>query len=203
MSDTSTNATQNIQEKILNEALKDIPFDGLKWDVIVRASEKVGYDVDVVNSVFPDKVTGFLKYFSVWADKKMLVALKDVDPEAMKIRERVRFAVWTRLQLLTPHKDIVRSSLKYWLNPLHKPVAAKIVWRTADEIWKWAGDTATDYNKYTKRGLLSGVITATTLAWLNDNSEDHHKTSVFLDRRIDNVLVVGKVAGKILGKKKA
>ncbi len=198
-----TKATQNIQEKILQEALKDIPFDGLNWDVIVRASEKVGYDSDVVGSVFPDKISGFLKYFSAWTDNQMLEALKNTNPDAMKVRERVRLAVWTRLELLEPYKEVVRLSLSYWINPLNKPAAAKMVWTTSDKIWKWAGDTAKDYNKYTKRGLLSGVITTTTLAWLNDKSPDHQKASNFLDRRIDNVLAVGKVAGKILGKKKA
>jgi len=192
--------TVNIQDKILNEALADIPFDGLNWDVIVRAAEKCGYDADVALSVFPDKITGFLQYFSTWADEKMLERLKDVDRESLKIRERVREAVWIRLDILTPHREIIRLSLGYWINPMKKPAAVKMVWKTSDVIWKWAGDTATDYNKYTKRGLLSGVITATTLAWVNDKSQDFQKTAHFLDRRIDNVLAVGKLAGKIINK---
>lgn len=201
MTKTSTGATQNIQEKILKEALADIPFDGLNWDVVVRAADKCGYDADVAGSVFPNKVTSFLQYFSTWADEQMLEKLKALTPDEMRVRDRIREAVWIRLELLKPYKEVVRLSLTHWLNPLKKPKAAKMVWSTSDKIWKWAGDTATDYNKYTKRGLLSGVITATTLAWINDKSEDSQKTAKFLDRRIDNVLVVGKFAGKILGKK--
>ncbi len=74
-----------------------------------------------------------------------------------------------------------------------------MVWQTADVIWNWAGDEAEDYNHYTKRILLSGVITATTVRWLNDKSENHHETHEFLDRRINNVLKLGQGAGKILG----
>jgi ubiquinone biosynthesis protein COQ9 len=194
--------TINIQDKILNEALKDIPFDGLKWDVILRAADKVGYDSDVALSVFPAKVSDFLKHFSAWADTQMLEKLQSLNPDEMKIRQRVREAVWIRLQILTPHREVVKLSMSYWINPMNKPTAAKIVWQTSDVIWKWAGDTATDYNKYTKRGLLSGVITATTLAWLNDKSHDFSKTATFLDRRIDNVLALGKLTGKIMGKVK-
>lgn len=196
------NATQKIQEKILMEALKDIPFDGLKWNVIQRAAEKVGYDTDVALSVFPEKVTDFLKYFSHWVDERMMKELSKVDPLTMKIRERVRYGVWERLMILSPYREVMKASLRHWVNPMKKPTAVKMIWATSDLIWKWAGDTALDYNKYTKRGLLSGVITATTLAWLNDKSEDYKKTGQFLDRRIDNVLVVGKLAGKIIGKVK-
>jgi len=192
--------TKNIQNKILQEALKDIAFDGLNWNTILRAAEKSGYDADVATSVFPDKVTSFLLYFSTWIDDAMLEKLKETDPETMKIRERVRHGVWVRLNTLEPHKEIIRLSLNYWMNPLRKPKAAKMVWKTADHIWKWAGDNAIDYNKYTKRALLTGVISATTLAWINDRSDNHEKTAAFLDRRIDNVLVVGKLAGKILNK---
>lgn len=193
-------ATYNIQEKILKNALSDIPFDGLEWDVIARAAEKAGYDADVALSVFPKKITDFLKFFSAWADEQMMEVLKNVAVEPMKIRERVRHAVWTRLEILTPHKEVVRLSVTHFINPMKKPAATKRVWTTADKIWQWVGDTTTDYNKYTKRGLLSGVLATTTLAWLNDKSDNHHKTAEFLDRRIDNVLVVGQLAGKILGK---
>jgi len=195
-------ATQKIQDKILKIALKDIPFDGLEWHVIEAAAQKAGYDADVAASVFPDKITDFLRYFAHWADDKMLESLESASQEELKIRERISLAVWTRLEVLNKHKEVVRLSAKYWVNPMHKPVGAKIIWRTADVIWHWAGDTATDYNKYTKRGLLSGVITATTLFWLNDKSDDHIKTRNFLDKRIENVLFFGRYAGKFVGKVK-
>lgn len=196
-------ATQNIQEKIIHEALKDIVFDGLSWDVIVRASEKSGYDADVALSVFPDKVTSFLTSFSDLIDKQMMDKLKSVPALDMKVRERIRHAVWIRFEILEPYKEMLRLSLSHWMNPMKKPAGMKMVWSTSDKIWKWAGDTATDYNKYTKRGLLSGVITATMLVWINDKTQGHQKTADFLDRRIDNVLVVGKLAGKILSKNKS
>jgi len=70
------------------------------------------------------------------------------------------------------------------------------VWRSADRFWAKAGDTATDYNRYTKRALLSGVIASTTLFWLTDNSEEHAASWAFLDSRIENVLAMGKRLGK-------
>ena len=51
-----------------------------------------------------------------------------------------------------------------------------------------AGDTATDYNHYTKRMTLSAVYTSTLLVWLDDNSEGWADTAAFLDRRLENVM---------------
>ena len=191
-----SSATQKIQQKILKTALKDIPFDGLTWSVIEAAAEKSGYDADVAASVFPDQVTSFLSYFAEWADGEMLKKLQDVELENLRVRERVELAVWTRLEILEKHKEVMRVSTKHWLNPMKKPVLAKMIWRTADAIWKWAGDTSMDHNKYTKRGLLSGVLMATTLFWLNDKSDEHVKTQNFLQDRIENVLTLGKFTNK-------
>lgn len=188
----------DIKNKILEVALGDVPFDGWTWDVLTNAAEKAGYGADMATAVFPDKVMDALRHFSEWADSEMLAALNGVDIEELRVRDRVRLAVQKRLEILEAHKEAVRAASVYWLVPTRKIEAGKQVWKTADVIWNWAGDSATDYNHYTKRGLLSGVITSTTMAWLNDTSENHQETLAFLDRRIDNALRVGKVGGKIL-----
>jgi ubiquinone biosynthesis protein COQ9 len=64
-------------------------------------------------------------------------------------------------------------------------------------MWRWAGDTATDYNYYTKRTILSGVIASTRLVWFDDDDPEHQETQAFLDRRIDNVMQFEKVKGKL------
>ena len=60
---------------------------------------------------------------------------------------------------------------------------------------------STDWNFYSKRGLLAGVYGSTVLFWLQDNSEDFTETWAFLDRRIADVMKVPKAAmriGKVL-----
>ena len=64
----------------------------------------------------------------------------------------------------------------------------RIGWRSADLMWRIAGDTATDYNHYTKRLILSGVYGSTLLAWLDDQSEGWSETGAFLDRRLADVM---------------
>ena len=55
-------------------------------------------------------------------------------------------------------------------------------------MWRLAGDTATDYNHYTKRAMLLGVYTATITVFLDDESEGQAETRAFLARRIDGIM---------------
>ena len=64
--------------------------------------------------------------------------------------------------------------------------------------WRTIGDTSTDFNFYTKRGLLSGVYTSTMLYWFADTTEDFAETWKFLDNRIANVMQIEKVKSAVL-----
>jgi ubiquinone biosynthesis protein COQ9 len=76
-------------------------------------------------------------------------------------------------------------------------MAAECLYRTVDAIWYAAGDTATDFNFYTKRGLLAAVYSSTLLYWLDDTSEDSAKTWAFLDRRIAEVMKVPRMLSEL------
>lgn len=196
-----TESVQQQRDNILTNVLPDIPFTGWTWPVVEAAAEKAGYPSAMAGAVFPGGLADMVAHFSDWADRGMLAALADTDPETLRVRDRVALAVETRLRLLQPHRDAVRAALSYWALPLRGMRAGGTVWRTADRIWTWAGDTATDYNRYTKRALLCGVIGSTTMAWLDDKAgrdgANMDATRAFLDRRIENVMQWGRFIGKM------
>ena len=136
--------------------------------------------------------------FSDWADRQMLARLEKTDLAALKVRERVAAGVRFRLEVLAPHKEAVRRGLSFLALPPNAGQALKSLHRTVDAVWTLAGDRSTDYNYYTKRLLLAGVLSSTTLFWLNDRSEGHAQTWAFLERRIDEVLKVGGRLGKTM-----
>ena len=184
-----------IRDAILLQALPEVVFDGWTQDLSRRAAAGAGYDPAMVDAVFPGGVSDFVGHFSDWADRQMLASLANTDRDALRIRDRVKCGVMARLEALAPWREPARRAMTYWAMPLRHFQAGKIVWRSADHIWVWAGDTATDYNHYTKRALLSGVITSTTLAWLNDDHSTVASVESFLDRRLDSVLRLGQVLG--------
>lgn len=139
--------------------------------------------------------------FSAWADGEMLKKMKG--KKIARVSEKVETAVRVRLDILAPYRAALTASLAYMAHPARSYHLPKMVWDTADAIWVCAGDTATDYNRYTKRFLLSGVLSATTLYWLNDSSKGQAKTREFLKKRIDNVLKVGKTLHSLKEKVRA
>lgn len=186
-----------IRDDIVESALPHVAFDGWSWALVEQACRDAGYEPAMARAVFPGRMKDVLDGFADLADRKMMAGLDDIDPGALRVRERVRTALLARYEFLCPHKEALRESVQFWMVPSRKPRAAKIVWRTADRIWDWAGDTATDYNRYTKRGLLAGILVSATLVFLNDESAHMDNTKAFIDRRIENVLQFGKWINRV------
>jgi ubiquinone biosynthesis protein COQ9 len=67
-------------------------------------------------------------------------------------------------------------------------------------MWRLAGDTATDYNHYTKRTLLASIYAATIAVFLQDDSEGHADTRAFLGRRIEDIMKFEKTKAGFLAR---
>jgi len=189
------------QDRILEAILPDVAFDGWDDGLFDRADKRLGLASGSAARAFPDGTLGLVLHFSDWANRQMLEKMPAKKIDAMRVRDKIALGVRSRLEVLAPHKQALSAALAYLAPPPRNLYLPRLVWRTADEIWRRAGDTSTDYNHYTKRILLSGVITSTTLYWLNDSSDGNEKTWEFLARRIDDVLKVGQKLGGMLKKK--
>ena len=77
---------------------------------------------------------------------------------------------------------------------------AKSLYKITDTIWQLAGDTSTDFNYYTKRTTLAAIYITTLMYFINDFSENHIYTTLFLERRINNVIQMHKAKSFILNK---
>lgn len=191
---------EEIKDEIITAALEHVVFDGWRWDAITRGAADAGYDAQQARAVFPAQLEGALVHFSDMADRWMLMRLEKLDTEDLRVRDRIRAGVLERFAALEPYKEAVHASVSYWSVPLRQGAAGKLVWSTADHIWDWAGDRSMDYNFYTKRGLLSGIIASTTMVWVQDDEPDLKKTTDFLDARIGNVMDFGRIIGQLKGK---
>jgi ubiquinone biosynthesis protein COQ9 len=179
-----------LRDKVLLALLPDVPFDGWTRAALKRAGEKAGVDTAQLTTLFPRGPRDVAAWFSDWADREMAAALKDQSLATLKVRERIALSVRTRLDILLPHREALRRALALFALPMNLPLGAKLLYGTVDTIWRAAGDRSTDFNFYTKRGLLAGVYAATTLYWLDDRSDETQATSDFLQRRLDEVLAI-------------
>ena len=178
----------DIKAAILAAALPHAAFDGFTAGLLDKAIAEAGADKETGARLFPDGPISLVEYYSHAADDQMEAALAAMDIKTMKIRARIAAAVMARLEALRPHKEAARRAGALLSLPMHAGLGARLVYRTVDAMWRAAGDTSTDFNFYTKRGILAGVYGATTMRWFNDTSDDEQMTRDFLAARIENVM---------------
>jgi ubiquinone biosynthesis protein COQ9 len=163
-------------------------FDGWTDAALAMAAEELGVPPARARLAFKDGPVGMIDAWFDWVDKTMLDAFPPERIATMKIRERIRGLVLHRIETVHPHREALRRAMAILALPQNAATAAKLAWRAVDRIWRVAGDTATDFNHYSKRAILLGVYGSTTLVYLDDDSEDLAETRAFLSRRIDDVM---------------
>ncbi|WP_390587491.1 COQ9 family protein [Erythrobacter sp. MTPC3] len=180
-------------------------FDGWNETALVTAADMAGADPDIAKLAFPDKPLGgrAMDMIEAWitsVDQQMEAAWPKEKLAELKIRERIRTLVAFRLEAVTDVDEAVRRAMSIMAMPQNAPRSLQLGWRSADIMWRLAGDTATDYNHYTKRTILAGIYSATLAVFVNDDSEGKVKTYEFLDRRIDGVMKFEKAKAKFTGR---
>jgi len=178
------------KESLLTATLKHVPFDGWFSAAFSAGIKDTQMNADRAATLFPRGIADVATYFGESVAAKLEVSLDGLADREPSVRRRIATGVRNLIMLFADHREAVRR-----LPPPHNPAAG--LYRITDVIWRAAGDRSTDYNFYTKRGLLAGVVTATYLYWLDDESEDFAETWTFLDRRIENVLRIQMLRGRL------
>jgi ubiquinone biosynthesis protein COQ9 len=163
-------------------------FDGWGEGALAMAAAELGVPADRARLAFPG---GGAQMIDAWFDAVDVAMLAAFPPEriaALKIRERIRQLVLFRIDTIAPQRESLRRALTILAMPQHALHGARLAWRTADRIWRLAGDAATDFNHYSKRAILVGVYASTLLVFLDDESDGLAATRAFLDRRIGDVM---------------
>ena len=171
-------------------------FDGWTAEALTLAAQATGIDPAVAALAFPGGAMDMIDAWFAHIDDAMLAKLPPEALAAMKIRARITALVEARLDLLATDIEALRRALAVLALPQNLPRTTKLGWRAADAMWHAAGDTATDFNHYSKRAILGGVYMATIMAMMDDDSEDHADSRAFLGRRIDGLMRFEKFKGR-------
>jgi len=177
-----------IRQKLALTVGENAVFDGWTRKAVDSAAAQLGIDPVQARLAFPKDAPHMIEAWIAGVDAAMEAHFTPERIAAMKVRDRIRALIWYRLETMGPARDAGRSALSILAMPQNLALATRIGWRSADLMWRIAGDTATDYNHYSKRLILSGVYASTQLAWLDDDSEGWMETGAFLDRRLAGVM---------------
>ena len=174
-------------------------FDGWTRKAVNSAADQLGIDQAKARLAMPKTQAGMIDLYIQEVDRGLESYFTPERLSELKIRAKIRSLIWRRLEIMAPAREAVRRALAILMMPQNIPLALRISWRTADLMWRIAGDSSTDFNHYTKRITLSGVYGSTLLVWLDDQSESWTETGAFLDRRIDDVLKIEKLKAGLRG----
>ena len=174
-------------------------FDGWSETAIARAAAELGVPADRARLAYPKGAVGMIDAWFDAIDIKMFAAFPPERIEALKVRERIHDLILYRLEAMAPQREALRRALGVLAMPQNLADGARLAWRSADRIWRLAGDEATDFNHYSKRALLIGVYGSTSLVFLDDQSEGLAETRAFLDRRIGDVMRFEKAKARWKG----
>ena len=188
-----------LQPHLVEAMLPHVPFEGWTDSALEAAAADLGVVPAVARLAFPGGAFEMVDAYIRTADVRMLAALDSPAFHALKIRAKITTAIRTRLEQAAPHREAIRRAAAVLAFPGNVRRTAGLTWRTADTIWRLAGDTSTDFNHYSKRALAGSVYAATLLYWLNDESPDFADSWAFLDRRIAGVMQIEKVKSRFKG----
>ncbi len=176
-------------------------FDGWSDQALRQAATLAGVAPEVARLAFPDGAMDMIAAWIDCTDAAMETAFGNGELAQFKIRERIRLLLQFRLDACAGHEEALRRALAIQAMPQNLARTIRIGWHSADLMWRLAGDTATDYNHYTKRAILMGIYSATLAVFVEDESEGKAETRAFLDRRIEGVMKFEKAKAQLLQKR--
>jgi ubiquinone biosynthesis protein COQ9 len=192
---------QETRDRILEAALQHAAFEGWCQRTLLAAADDAGVDRATARRLFPQGGDSLLAWLDDWADRRMLEACPADELQRLSIRRRIARLVRARLEPLAGHREALRRALAARGLPGNLGSGARGFWTTLDRIWRAVGlppesDAGIDW--YTRRLTLAGVLSSTTLLWLDDASEGSSASWAFLERRIEDALRVGRAGGQLV-----
>ena len=192
----SETTSDDLRARLLDAALAHVPFDGWSEATLAAAARDLDLPIEEARVLFPRAGVSLAAAYHARGDRALERWLESADLSGMRYSEKVAELVWQRIRL-AGDREVVRAATTLFALPQNAAEGARLIWNTADLIWRLLGDTSRDYNWYTKRAILTGVYGASVLYWLGDRSEDGADTRAFIDRRIADVMRLETVKAQI------
>jgi ubiquinone biosynthesis protein COQ9 len=188
---------KELRDRILLAALPHVAFEGWSDRAVREGLADTGLTRKEALLAFAGGPLEMIEHWMCYADRRMLELARGVDPISMRVRERIATVVRLRIEVNAPYREAVRRTISFLALPPNALAATRSMYATVDAIWYACGDASTNLSFYSKRATLAAVYGATLLYWLDDSSEEFVDTWGFLDRRIDDVMRIPRLRGRL------
>lgn len=188
--------TDVLRSTWLEALLPQVAFDGWSDAAAARAASDAGLSEGEQALAAPNGVIDLIEAFFAAAEAEAACALASEDLSALRVPDKVKQGVLAWLVALEPNREAVRRAAARGFLPWSAGPAVQRTWSVADMVWTAAGDTATDYNRYSKRGLLAAIIPGIVMYWLDGPAPAD--LDAYISRRLKQASGFGKTAGKLV-----
>ncbi len=166
MSEQNATSEQNdwageTEARLLSATLPHVGRLGWTRRALAAGAADIGLTAAEAELLLPEGPRDLAALLARRHDAAALAALAGVDPASLKIRERIRSASLARLAAALADEDATRRWMGFLALPGNAALGLRLLWSSADVLWRWAGDTATDENHYTKRLRLAEILLST------------------------------------------
>ncbi len=176
------------KQKILDHFLETCLFEGWNQKALEAAFLKSEIDIKFLPFIFENGCLDIADFFVRMIDAKMQKVTTGIDFGQMKIRDKIKNLVKIRLKINQEYKPQLQKLIHFYLHPKNIGLGLKNSYKTADLMWKIAGDNATDFNFYSKRIILTKVYIRVLFSFVKDESNNYQKTLDLLDKQIEKVM---------------
>jgi ubiquinone biosynthesis protein COQ9 len=187
--DPAADWAETAEQQVLDAALPRVAAQGWTWPMALAAGRACGLSAAETELLLPQGPADLAALFWRRHDTRALAGLADVDVASLKIRERIARALEARMEAAAADAAASRRCAGFLALPSHLALGGRLAWESADALWRWAGDTATDENHYSKRAILAGLLVSATAIRL---SSGQAAALAYADRRIADVMAFEK-----------
>ena len=191
----TTDWAMQMEARLLDAALPHVRELGWTSRLVARAARDQGLSLPEAELLLPEGARDLAALLSYRHDEAAIAALAPLDPAALKIRERIARGVQARVEAAAADEVAVRRLLGFLSLPPNLVLGARLAWESADRIWRWAGDAASDENHYSKRAILAALLGSTLAVRLSGGPA---AADVHLARGIDTVMAYERAKARFL-----
>jgi ubiquinone biosynthesis protein COQ9 len=176
---------EETEARLLDAMIVQAPRHGWTRLAVEAAARDIGLTTGEAELLAPNGPRDLAALLARRHDTLALDSLSPLDPSSLKVRERIRLGVTARCDAAAGDAPATRRWMGFLVLPPNAPLGLRLAWASADAIWRWAGDVATDENHYSKRALLGEILVSTLAVRLASGEAD---AETHLDGRIGGVM---------------
>ncbi len=180
---------------------KNLATNGWNQKLLEKAELECGFEQGYHFILFQDGIRGAIRYFEAWQNKLMLDKLAENDMQPAKVREKIALALTLRIMQMEDKqldaKAIALQNSTYYGCLENTLFGAEMALSVCDNIWYYAGDKSTDFNYYTKRGLLLPVYLSAVMFYISDTSLGNVDTKNFIEQALANIINIASIKNNV------